>query len=164
MEDLQHLIRTTRDAREVKRALAVQNTREGRSRATVAKELGYTVAWGDKWRWRYRKYGIEGLKVGYKGSTGYLTPSQRTAVTRWLQGQERWDIQSLAQHIDATYGVRYKTRRSYYMLLDEARMSWKKSQDEDPKADPQKVSETRTTIKKKPPWKLRPLSANAACC
>jgi hypothetical protein len=35
------------------------------------------------------------------------------------------------------------------MLLDTARMTWKKSQDEHPKADPDNVSETRTTIKKK---------------
>lgn len=148
MEDLQHLIHTTRDVREVKRALAVQHTLEGRPRATIAKEFGYTVAWVGKWRWRYGKYGIDGLKVGHKGSTGYLTSSQQTAVTTWLQEQERWDIQSLARHLDARYGVRYKTPRSYYRLLDEARMSWKKSQDEHPKADPKKVSETRTTLKK----------------
>lgn len=150
MEDLQHLIQTTHDVREVKRALAVQGIFEGRSRATVAQELGYTVAWVAKWRGRYRKHGIDGLRVGYKGSSGYLTSIQREAVTTWLQKQEHWDIRSLAQHLEITYGVRYKRPRSYYMLLDEARMSWKKSQDEQPKADPTKISETRTRIKKKP--------------
>ena len=48
MNDLQHLIQTTHDAREVKRALAVQNRLVGRPRATVAKELGYTISWVDK--------------------------------------------------------------------------------------------------------------------
>lgn len=107
MTDLQHLIRTTRDGREVKRALAVQSVVEGRPRATVARELGSSVPWVDKWRGRYKKFGIDGLKVGHKGSLGYLTPSQRTAVTAWLQGQKRWDIHSLARHLDTTYGVRY---------------------------------------------------------
>jgi putative transposase len=148
MEDLQRLIQTTQDVREMKRALAVQGIFAGRSRATVAQELGYTVAWVAKWRGRYQKYGIDGLRVGYKGSSGYLTSSQRKAVTTWLQKQKQWDIRSLAQHLDTTYGVRYKRPRSYYMLLDEARMSWKKSQDEQPKADPQEISDTRTRIKK----------------
>lgn len=38
MEDLRQLIQTSCDVREVKRALAVQNTMEGRTRAAVAKE------------------------------------------------------------------------------------------------------------------------------
>jgi putative transposase len=151
MEDLQCLIQTARDAREVKRALAVQNTLAGRSRATVATELGYTVAWVDKWRGRYRKAGIDGLKVGYKGSAGYLTPSQRTAITTWLHEQEQWDVHALARHIETTYGVRYQSPKSYYQLMEKARMSWKKSQDEQPKADPQKISATRTRIKKNGP-------------
>lgn len=151
MEDLRQLIQTSCDVREVKRALAVQNTMEGRTRAAVAKELGYTVAWVDKWRGYYRKDGIDGLKVGYKGSSGYLTSAQRKTVREWLQKQKQWDIRTLAQHLDVTYGVRYKRPRSYYLLLDDARMSWKKSQDEQPKADPQKVSKARTTIKKKWP-------------
>jgi transposase len=161
MEDLQHLIQTTHDVREVKRALAVQNTLSGRPRVTVAQELGYTVAWVDKWRGRYRKDGIDGLKVGHKGSVGYLTPSQRTAITTWLRTQEQWNVHALARHLDTTYGVRYQAPKSYYQLLETARISWKKSQDEQPKADPKKVSEARTTIKKKRTGKPQPSSANA---
>jgi putative transposase len=151
MEDLQQFIRATRDAREVKRALAVQAILAGRPRATVAQELGYSVAWVKKWCWRYRQAGIESLKVGYKGSTGYLTPCQRTAVITWLQEQPHWDLQTLARHIETTYGARYQSPKSYYTLLKEARISWKKSQDEQPKADPQKVSEAQNRIKKKRP-------------
>ena len=148
MKDLQHLIQTTRDVREVKRALAVQSMLAGRLRSTVAKELGYSPAWVKKWCWRYRRDGIDGLKVAHKGSTGYLTTHQRTAIIAWVQEHTQWDLHSLARHIDATYGVRYQSRKSYYALLNAARMSWKKSQDAQPKADPQKVSETRTRIKK----------------
>jgi putative transposase len=161
MKDLQHLIQTTRDAREVKRALAVQNILAGRPRSAVAKELGYSPAWVKKWCWRYRRDGIDGLKVAHKGSTGYLTTHQRTAIITWLQEQPQWDIQALARHIDATYGVRYQSPKSYYAVLHEARMSWKKSQDAQPKADPKKVSEARTRIKKKRTRKPPPSSTNA---
>ena len=162
MEDLQHLIQTTRDAREVKRALAVQNMLAGRPRSTVAKELGYSPAWVKKWCWRYRRDGIDGLKVAHKGSTGDLTPHQRIAIIAWIQEQTQWDIQSLARHIDAMYGVRDQSPKSYYALLNQAQMSWKKSQDAQPKADPKKVSEARNRIKKKRTWKRQPSSTNAA--
>lgn len=164
MEDLQQLIQTTRDVREVKRALAVQNRLAGRPRATVAQELGYSVAWVKKWCWRYAHDGIDALKVGYQGSTGYLTSRQRTAIRTWLHAQKQWSIQALARYIDTTYGVRYKSPKSYHTLLKDARMSWKKSQDTPPKGDSKKISETRTRIKKKPPWKLQPLSGNATSC
>jgi len=149
MDDLQTLIHTTHDAREVKRALAVQNTLAGRSRVAVAKELGYTVSWVDKWRWRYAQSGIEGLRIGYKGSQSYLTPPQKIEIHQWLHRQTTWDVRSLAAHIKATYGVRYQSVRSYHALLNAARMSWKKTQDEHPEADPQTVSATREDMKKK---------------
>jgi putative transposase len=149
MDDLQTLIHTSRDAREVKRALAVQNTLQGRSRAEVAAELGYSVSWVDKWRGRYAQFGAEGLRIGYTGSQGYLTTEQKAAIQAWLDTQSTWSVPALAAHIAAEYDVRYKSVRSYHTLLNEAHMSWKKSQATPPEPDPGKVSATRERIKKK---------------
>ena len=149
MEDLQYLIQTTRDAREVKRALAVQNVLQGRSRGDVAEELGYGVDWVDKWRRRYAQAGAAGLRVGYTGSQGYLTPEQHAAIQAWLGRQSSWGVQALATHIETEYGVRYKSIRSYHALLNEARLSWKKSQPVQPQPDAKKVADPRERIKKK---------------
>jgi putative transposase len=112
MEDLQTFLQTTHDAREVKRALAVQNTLAGRSRAEVVAELGYSVAFVEKWRWRYAREGVEGLRIGYKGSNGYLTPSQKNELRGWIHGQSTWDVQMLQRQVEITYGIRYQSRKS----------------------------------------------------
>lgn len=149
MDDLRRFIQTARDSRELKRALAVQNTLAGRPRAEVAAELGYTVSFVDKWRWRYKRDGVEGLRLGYKGSVGYLTGEQKTAIRAWILDQDRWDVRALQAHLEQTYGVRYKAVKSYHMLLADAHMAWKKSQPDQPDADPVVVAATRDTIKKK---------------
>lgn len=148
MDELQEFIRTTRDVRELKRALAVHNTLSGRSRAEVAAELGYSVAFVDKWRGIYKRQGVEGLRLGYKGSAGYLTPQQKDELRGWIQAQTTWDIPTLQAHLADHYGVHYKSLKSYYALMDEAGMSWKKSQDDHPEADPVEVEQTRDQIKK----------------
>ena len=155
MDELQQFIRTSRDGRELKRALAVQNTLAGRPRAEVAAELGYTVSFVDKWRWRYKQDGVEGLRLGYKGSVGYLTGEQKVEIREWLLAQSQWDVRALQAHLDQTYGVRYKCITSYHALLADAHLSWKKSQHTHPEADPEVVAARREAIKKKRSRKLR---------
>lgn len=160
MDDVLDFIRTTRDARELKRALAVRNTLAGRPRAEVAAELGCSVSFVDKWRWIYDREGVAGLRLGYQGSTGYLTLSHKKAIREWLIEQSSWDVRALQAHLDQTYGVCYKSAKSYYALLTEARLSWKKTQDDSPEPDPQEIAQIRTTIKKKRTTKPRRLSRN----
>jgi len=146
METLQEFIQTVRDSREVKRALAVQNTLAGRPWADVAAELGVTAAYISKWRVRYKHGGVAALRLGYKGSTGYLPPQEKQTVIGWIHQQAPWNVPQLQHHIERTYGVRYKSQQSYYALFHEARISWKKLQDRHPKADPEAVAATRTAL------------------
>lgn len=148
MNDLQAFIQTARDTRELKRALAVQNTLAGRPWAEVAAELGVKKSFIGTWRWRYKRDGIAGLSVGYRGSQGYLSARDKAVVLTWIQRQDTWEIRTLHQYLEATYGVRYKSPQSYYALLKAARMSWKKSYDRHPDADPTKVAAKRDEIKK----------------
>lgn len=147
MTDLQELIQTTQDARELKRALAVQNTLAGRPWAAVAAELGVKRSCIATWRRCYKREGISGLYVGYKGSKGELSAAEKHAIIAWIQQQNTWKIQTLYHHIETTYGVRYKSPQSSYALLKEARISWKKSQNRHPAADPAKVTAKRHEIK-----------------
>jgi putative transposase len=149
MRDLQEFINTTRESRELKRALAVKNTLAGRTWKDVADELGVCESFIGKWRHIYDDQGIEGLKLGYKGSSGALTPEAKTDVKAWLQTPERWNIGSLRAYLLGQYGVEYQSRQSYYALLHEAKFSWKKSQKRNPQADPEHVEATRKVIQKK---------------
>ena len=149
MSDLETLIKTTRESRELKRALAVKNTLAGRPWKDVMEELGVSWSFIGKWRQMYEQQGVEGLKLGYKGSSGYLTSEAKAAVMEWLQEPPHWNVASLRTYIQRRYGVEYQSRQSYYALLHEAKLSWKKTQKRHSKADPEQVMETRDTIKKK---------------
>jgi putative transposase len=165
MTDLKTFIQTTRDSRELKRALAVKNTLAGRPWQEVADELLVCRAFIGKWRKIYVQEGVDGLRLRYKGSTGYLSAARKAEILAWIQDQEQWSVTALRTHILYKYGVRYKSRQSYYALLTEARMSWKKSQDRHPKANPEAVAETREQIKKKrarSPCRSSPRSASCS--
>jgi putative transposase len=148
MDALHEFIRTTRDGRELKRALAVKMRLEGYSRPETAAVLGVSKPFVDKWRRHYRREGVAGLSLKYQGSRGYLTPAQHAETLAWIQAQAQWSVAALHAHVLATYGVQYKSRQSYYALLNEAHISWKKTQARHPKRDPEAVAETRTRIKK----------------
>ncbi len=147
--ELTQFIQTTRETRELKRALAVQNTLEGRSWAVVAKELGVGRDFVGKWRRRYREQGVNGLRLGYKGSQGYLSPDAKQQILAWFHQQTCWTVGALQKELAQTYGVEYQSRQSYYALLADARLSWKKAQKKNPQADPEQIQAKRDAIKKK---------------
>lgn len=149
MNDVNELLKTTRESRELKRALAVKNTLAGRPWREVAEELGVCESFIGKWRHRYTLHGVEGLKLGYKGSSGYLTDDEKAEVRTWLQEPQRQNIGSLRAYLQRQYGIVYHSRQSYYALMQEAKLSWKKTQKRNPKADPEQVKATRAVIKKK---------------
>ena len=128
MHALNDFIKTTKESRELKRALAVKNTLAGRLWQEVAEELGVGHSFIGKWWHIYALHGVAGLKLGYKGSSGYLTDDEKADVFPWLQEPERWNIGSLRAYIQRRYGVVYKSRQSYYALMHEAKLSWKKTQ------------------------------------
>ena len=149
MEELKTFIHTTRDSRELKRALAVQNTLEGRPWKGVAQELGVGRAFIGKWRQRYERHGVDGLQLGYRPWAGYWDEMKQQAIVTWIQEQAHWDIRRIAQEVERRYGVIYKSKQSYYALLNRAKMSWKKTQKRNPSADPGQVTAKRDEIQKK---------------
>lgn len=148
MTDLQQFIQQAGDSRELKRALAVQNTLAGRPWNEVASELGVTRSFIGKWRWRYKRDGLPSLRIGYTGSRGKLTEPEKAEVLKWIQAQASWDVRALSGHIATTYGVCYKSLQSYYTLLKRARISWKRTHDQNPRADPKKIAAKREAIRR----------------
>ncbi len=86
MNDLTECIQTTKDARELKRALAVKMmTLAGATWADVMDDLHVSHAFISKWRSQYKKRGIASLRMGYQGAAGYLTAEQKAEIRTCLR-------------------------------------------------------------------------------
>lgn len=134
-------IESNPDQRELKRALAVQMVQRNYVYEAIQAILQVSLGYISKWKQRYELAGVAGLRLGYRGATPYLTATQRTAVLDWLKQQAYWHLPELEQHIESTYGVVYKAKKSYYALFRAAGLSWKKSQARNPKRDPELVAQ-----------------------
>lgn len=134
------------DAREIKRALAIKMALADEPYTNITKLLGIHKSCITYWKHRFEAQGIDGIKLGYQGAKSYLTSQQRGEVTAWLKTRNSWDFDELVAYIDEHYGVVYASRQSYYTLLSEAGISWKKSQKINPKFDPELVKEKREEI------------------
>lgn len=132
-EGLSEFLRTTRDAREYKRALAVQMATQRYPYATISQLLQVSEPFISKWKKVYAELGLVGLHVGYQGSESYLTAPERTEVLVWIAAQASCDLARLQAHLAETYAVQYQSHQSYYDLLHAAGLSWKKVQASNPK-------------------------------
>ncbi len=138
-DELTTFIQSNPDARESKRAIAVQMYLQGFKHRQIQASLGVSSGFISKWTQCYVERGIEGLKLQYQGSAGYLTPRQRQEVITWLKSKSYWQLSELRDHLEAVYQVVFKSRESYYALFSEAGLSWKKSQKRNSKTDPELV-------------------------
>ncbi len=145
---LETFIRSNPDARELKRALAVKMTLGPYTHAQIEALLGVTSGFISKWKLRYVADGVSALRLAHRGSQPYLSADQRQHVIHWLQAQQRTSVPEVATYIEQHFHVRFKSEQSYYDLLNEARFAWKKSQAQNPKADPDQVAAKRVEIKK----------------
>ncbi len=54
----------------------------------------------------------------------------------------------LISYIRETYGIEFKSKQSYYELMSNAGMSWKKTEKVNPKKDEEKVALKKEELKK----------------
>ena len=139
MDELVKFIESNPDARELKRALAVQMVLKGYLYRQIEEILHVSDSFISKWWLVFESEGVMGLKLSYQGSKGYLSAGQRQAVINWLQQKNYWNLTQLQQHIQDTYSIKFKSRQSYYELFAVAGINWKKTQKSNPKKDPQLV-------------------------
>lgn len=146
MDALQQFIATTHDARELKRAIVVQMRQQGYSYAEIGSLLQVSESFIVKWQRLFQSQGVEGLKLGYWGTQGYLQPSDKQAVMEWLQQQNTCQLEELVTHIEVTYGVVFQSKQSYYDLLHQGGLSWKKTQARRPQKDEAQVAQKNTRL------------------
>lgn len=157
MTSLDEVINTSRDVREVKRALSVKMLQNGITPGQIHGLLNVSVQYVSKWKTQYEAHGVSSLLIAYKGTEGYLDAHQECSIVQWIQNQKTLSMEALIDHITQQYGVTYKSKQSYYHLLDLGGMSFHRSEKANPKHNTEKVLEKREEIKKNF-WKIRQLS------
>ena len=143
---LLNFMEQTSDPREQKRAIAVRMRLKNYSRKQVAELFNVGPDYVTKWTSIFKQEGVAGLKMGYQGSSGYLSKDERAAVIEWLNQREQWSLDNLIQHLKTGYQVVYQSRQSYYEILKQAKLSWKKVHADNPKKDPAQVAAKRTEL------------------
>lgn len=132
LKDLRDFIDSNPDPREQKRALAVIMWIEGLPCSKIQRILNVSSPFISRFKTRFIEHGIESFKLGYKGSKGYLSPEDRSEIIKYLESKEHWNLQELEDYIEDEYDVLFKSKQSYYKLLNDARISRKRTQKKNP--------------------------------
>jgi transposase len=148
IESLDQIINESQDAREVKRALSVKLVQSGEKPGKVSEWLNVSEGYISKWKGRYEKGGAEALRMGYEGDAGYLSQEQRCEVIGWIESLERVSVEQVRDYIEEKYTVVYRSKQSYYELMEAGGMSYHKSEKVNPKHNEEKVVEKREELKK----------------
>ena len=143
---LKNFIKSAPNEKEMKRALAVKLAIEGYKYRQISKILEVSVGFISKWKQAFELGGLAELKSSYQGGKGYLNQSERQAVIEWLVEQKTWDISDLEMYLIEQYDVVFQSRQSYYQLLKEARITWQKGEQVNPRQDPEVISKKNREI------------------
>lgn len=139
VEELEEFIKTTKDGREMKRAIAVKMKVQGKNNREIQSLLNVSQSFISKWKNQAVFGGVEQLKIQYKGSQSYLSVPQKNEVIQWLQSLDYCEREKLQLHLETNYGVIFQSLQSYYDLLHSAKITWKKTQKTNPRLDPELV-------------------------
>src|SRR4028119_315039 len=115
---LEAFIKSDIDVRELKRAIAVRMALSGNTYHEISNILGVSNFFIGYWKKQFKTKGIAGIKLGHKGSKGYLTALQNTEVIEWLKHKEYWNLDELVTYLEQEFGVIYKSKQSYYELFE----------------------------------------------
>lgn len=146
LQILEEFIKTNPDSRELKRALGVKLALSGYAYRAIQEIIGVTPGFIAKWKKEFISAGIEGIILKYKGSRPYLNAEEKQELIQWIINQSHWDIWELETYVLETYEVVFKSRQSYYQLLKEARISWQKAEQVNPKKEPEEVKKKNEEI------------------
>ena len=148
MDDLDEIINEAKDAREVKHAVSVKMSAQGFSPPQICQVLNVSLQYVSKWKGVYETGGGAALRLGYRGSESYLPEDQCQAILQWIGARETVSVEALREYIEEQYGVVYRSKQSYYELLEAGGMSYHRSEKDNPKRDEAQVLARREEIKK----------------
>lgn len=148
LAELEEFASNNRDVREWKRVEAVRLRLLGLCYQVIQQRLGVSTSFIAQNQRKYKERGLEGLKLGYKGSKTYLTKEEKAEIMVWLHPRERRNISELERHLIETYDVVFLSRESYDQLLRSSHLTWQKGNRENPRKNPEKIKEINEKIAK----------------
>ena len=148
MQDLDEIINEARDAREVKRAVSVKMSTQGFSPAQICQVLNVSLQYVSKWKGLYEAGGGAVLRLGHRGSESYVGEEEQRAIVQWIGAQETVSVEAVRDDSEEQYGVVYRSKQSYYDLLEAGGMSYHRSEKDNPKRDEAQIVARRKEIKK----------------
>jgi transposase len=148
MQDIDEIINEAKDAREVKRAVSVKMSAQGFSPEQICQVLNVSLQYVSKWKGLYEASGGAVLRLGYGGSESYLGEAERHAIVEWVGAQETVSVEAVRGYIEEHYGVVYRSKQSYYELLEAGGLSYHRSEKHNPQRDEAQILERREEIKK----------------
>ncbi|MBX2863853.1 MAG: transposase [Leptolyngbyaceae cyanobacterium MAG.088] len=143
IEELKAFIKTQRDGRQVKKALAVKLLYQEHTYESIVSILDVSMGFIAKWKQAYEAEGLSSFPPQHKGRQSYLTQAQKDAVIEWLGTKDIWTLNELEYHLASEYGVSYESKQSYYNLFESAGLSWKKTRKVNPKKDAALVAQKK---------------------
>ena len=145
IKELKAFIKTQRDGRQVKKALAVKLLYQEHTYESIISILDVSMGFIAKWKQAYEAEGLSSFTPRHKGRQSYLTQSQKDAVIEWLGTKDIWTLNELEYHLASEYGVSYESKQSYYDVFESAGLSWKKTSNVNPKKDSALVAKKKPT-------------------
>src|SRR5512143_3202739 len=124
---------------EAKRALAVKMIRFDFKTEDIWALLNVSDAFVSKWKIKFENEDASALKLNYKGSTGFLTETQRDEIIFYLRMQPHYSVEELRDYLARHYEVVYQSKQSYYDLLKAGGLSWHQTQANNPQRDEAQV-------------------------
>ena len=118
MDSLEVMIEQAKDAREVKRAVSVKMGLSGLAPAQICQCLQVSPQYVSKWKGGYDTEGVAALELRYRGSESYLSAEQQREIAEWIGSHETLTVAEVRDYVEASYGVRYRSKQSYYTLLE----------------------------------------------
>lgn len=149
ISELNDFINRTKEAKEITRALAVKMILEGKSYQEVKELLQVSHSFISLWKNQALFSGVESLKLQFKGTKSQLKPEEKNQVINWLREQEYLRLSDLKNYLEREYKIFYKSNQSYYTLLSEAKISWKKTQKKNPAKNEELVEAKKKEISEK---------------
>ncbi|MEQ8537129.1 MAG: helix-turn-helix domain-containing protein [Coleofasciculus sp. D1-CHI-01] len=120
IQALDEWIKNNSDSRESKRAIVVKLTLQGWNYNSISTCINVSNGFISKWNKRFNESGLEGLKLSYKGSSGYLSKQQKQDVINWLNQDENQGLEKVKRYLREKYDINFKSNSSYYNLIKEA--------------------------------------------
>lgn len=146
MQDLNEIINEC--PLKLKRALSIKMIKSGFTIENVCNLLDVKKSFVEKWRAIYNREGALHIEPNYKGSKGFLTSVELENVISYIKTKNTCHVDELISYIKDKYDFTYKSKQSYYDILKQAGMSWKKTEKVNPKKDNELVENKKKEIKK----------------